>query len=105
MFYYKTAFAKSGECTIEAFETQQSYPEAWIATEEEYLAFKHRIATQRLMHEIEHKLTTTDYVAIKIAEGAATRDDYAEVIDNRRLWREKINELKAELDAYVTNKT
>ena len=49
------------------------------------------------------RLSNTDYIAAKIAEGAATREDYQEQLAERQQWREDINaanerleELKAE---------
>ena len=45
--------------------------------------------------ELKKKLSDTDYVVIKIAEGAATAKEYAEVIANRQKWREEINALEA----------
>lgn len=46
--------------------------------------------------ELKNKLLETDYVVIKIAEGEATADEYAEVIANRKAWRKEINELEAQ---------
>ena len=40
-------------------------------------------------------LKQTDYVALKIAEGAAQPEEYAEVLTNRGLWRTRINEIDA----------
>ena len=40
------------------------------------------------------RLAETDYVVIKIAEGAATRDEYEDVIEERASLRERINELE-----------
>lgn len=45
--------------------------------------------------ELKKLLSDTDYVAIKIAEGSATIEEYAEVIAQRKLWREEINSLEA----------
>ncbi len=42
---------------------------------------------------LKSKLAATDYIAAKIAEGAATREDYADEISQRAAWRERINEL------------
>lgn len=39
-------------------------------------------------------LTKTDYVTIKIAEGKATTEDYADILAQRDEWRAKINELQ-----------
>lgn len=40
------------------------------------------------------KLAETDYIAAKIAEGAATAEEYAEEINKRAEWRRRINELE-----------
>jgi len=39
-------------------------------------------------------LSETDYVAAKISEGSATREEYAGVIADRQSWREEINSLE-----------
>ena len=44
------------------------------------------------------QLRETDYVVIKIAEGAATTEEYSEVIAQRETWRARINELEVQLD-------
>lgn len=46
--------------------------------------------------ELKRLLSQTDYVVIKIAEGSATPEEYADVIANRRAWRAEINELEGE---------
>lgn len=40
------------------------------------------------------RLAQTDYIAIKIAEGAATCEDYADMISMRTALRERIGELE-----------
>lgn len=45
----------------------------------------------------EAKLKETDYVAAKIAEGAATPEEYADVLAERRKARKEINEAQAEI--------
>lgn len=40
-------------------------------------------------------LAETDYIAAKIAEGAATATDYAEKIAQRKAWRKEISELES----------
>ena len=37
------------------------------------------------------RLSKTDYIAAKIAEGVATREDYQEQLAERQQWREEIN--------------
>ena len=39
-------------------------------------------------------LGNTDYIALKIAEGAATTEEYAETLAKRAQWRVRINELE-----------
>lgn len=39
-------------------------------------------------------LAGSDYAIIKIAEGSATAADYADLIAERRAWREEINKLE-----------
>lgn len=48
-----------------------------------------------LVRDREAKLRETDYVAAKIAEGAATKEEYAAVLAERRAWRREINEAEA----------
>lgn len=50
-----------------------------------------------LILEKEARLRETDYVAAKIAEGAATPQEYAEVLTERRKARKEINEAQAEI--------
>lgn len=42
------------------------------------------------------KLAATDYAIIKIAEGAATAEEYADTIALRHEWRDRINALEAQ---------
>lgn len=50
-----------------------------------------------LILEREAKLRETDYVAAKIAEGAATPEEYAEVLAERRKARKEINDAQEEI--------
>ena len=43
---------------------------------------------------LKQKLFDTDYIACKIAEGAATKEEYAFELEERRDWRARINELE-----------
>lgn len=49
--------------------------------------------------ELKRKLSDTDYAIIKIAEGAATAEEYADIIAQRETWRNRINELEKEIEA------
>lgn len=48
--------------------------------------------------KLKKNLYNTDYAVIKIAEGAATVEEYAEVIAQRQAWREEINQLENSVD-------
>lgn len=49
---------------------------------------------QARINELKQLLADTDYVVIKIAEGAATPEEYADVIAQRQAWRAEIRELE-----------
>lgn len=53
------------------------------------------IAAAQRISELRAKLSATDYIAAKIAEGAATREEYADRISERQGWRDEINELES----------
>ena len=55
-------------------------------------------AQQTIILDSEGKLTATDYIAAKIAEGKATKEEYAEKIAQRQSWRDDINAAKAEIE-------
>lgn len=55
-------------------------------------------AQQTIILDREGKLTATDYIAAKIAEGKATKEEYAEKIAQRQQWRDDINAAKAEIE-------
>ena len=50
-------------------------------------------ATEEIMI-LKANLERTDYIAAKIAEGAATREEYSEQLAQRADWRTRINELE-----------
>ena len=54
------------------------------------------ILIQAEITQLKANLAETDYAAIKIAEGAATADDYADVLVQRQAWRDRINALEKE---------
>ena len=53
-----------------------------------------QIAAQAEISLLKRKLADTDYIAAKIAEGAATPEDYADKLSERAGWRTRINELE-----------
>lgn len=54
------------------------------------------LAEQRIL-ELKQKLASTDYEAIKFAEGAMTAAEYAPYKADRAKWRAEINELEKKL--------
>ena len=79
------------EITKEEWDAIQPTPH--VPSEQELA----RQAKQREIAEKKQYLQATDYAIIKIAEGAATVEEYAEVITLRQAARARINELEAEL--------
>ena len=53
---------------------------------------------QTIVLDREGKLTSTDYIAAKIAEGKATKSEYADKIAERQQWRDDINAAKDEIE-------
>lgn len=71
--------------------TSQNYDDfILVETSEEKQARENRLEIAGL----KHKLAATDYIAAKIAEGAANREEYAEKLAERASWRARINELE-----------
>ena len=65
-----------------------------LRTAEEKAPELEHIAAAQEITELKDKLAATDYIAAKIAEGAATREEYPEQIALRAKWRDRINELE-----------
>lgn len=53
---------------------------------------------QTIILDREGKLTSTDYIAAKIAEGKATKTEYTDKIAERQQWRDDINAAKDEIE-------
>ena len=54
-------------------------------------------AQQSIILDREARLTATDYIAAKIAEGKATKAEYADKIAERQQWRDDINAAQDEI--------
>lgn len=65
-----------------------------LRTEEDKAPEVARINARMEISSLKQKLAATDYIAAKIAEGAATKEEYAEKLAERAEWRTKINELE-----------
>ena len=55
-------------------------------------------AQDTIVLDREAKLTATDYIAAKIAEGKATKAEYAAKIAERQQWRDDINAAQDEIE-------
>jgi hypothetical protein len=55
-------------------------------------------AQDTIILDREAKLTATDYIAAKIAEGKATKTEYTKQIAERQQWRDDINAAQAEIE-------
>ena len=55
-------------------------------------------AQESIVLDCEARLTSTDYIAAKIAEGKATKTEYADKIAERQQWRDGINAANAEIE-------
>ena len=55
-------------------------------------------AQESIILDREAKLSSTDYIAAKIAEGKATKAEYADKIAQRQTWRDDINAANAEIE-------
>lgn len=55
-------------------------------------------AQESIILDRESRLTATDYIAAKIAEGKATKTEYADKIAERQQWRDDINAANAEIE-------
>ncbi len=55
-------------------------------------------AQESIILDREAKLLSTDYIAAKIAEGKATKTEYADKIAERQQWRDDINAAKEEIE-------
>ena len=54
-------------------------------------------AQESIVLDREARLTATDYIAAKIAEGKATKTEYVDKIAQRQQWRDDINAANAEI--------
>jgi hypothetical protein len=55
-------------------------------------------AQESVILDREGKLSSTDYIAAKLAEGKATQEEYADKIAQRQTWRDDINAAQAEIE-------
>lgn len=78
---------------------KHGYDAKLIKDEINNIGFYKLVKTQELIEieSLKQKLADTDYQAIKYAEGQISEEEYASIREQRQSWRNKINELEAEL--------
>lgn len=77
-------------------EVEQAWDGSWYLSG--YAPTKPQTVTDtEEMAKLKAKLSDSDYAIIKIAEGAATTEEYTELIEQRATWRARINELEGAL--------
>jgi hypothetical protein len=55
---------------------------------------KKAVENEKRIAVLKRQLAETDYIAAKIAEGSATKADYADIIAQRQAWRKEIGTLE-----------
>ena len=95
--YYYLVYDAEGKPLRKEFTTYQYLDDRMHrrVTREEYDAVDPEKECTIL--DLKKKLADTDYIACKIAEGAATLEEYAEIRAQREEWRTQINELMGEV--------
>lgn len=61
-----------------------------------YIPYTEQELKEQRISELKKNLYDTDYKAIKYAEGELTAEEYAPIKEQRRAWRQEINELETE---------
>lgn len=84
-------------------ETKFAYEDEDYEDIQRYRVVPEERRYQSKIDELKNKLSATDYVVIKIAEGAAKSEEYKNIIDDRRNWRLEINELQEKLKNFLLN--
>lgn len=70
----------------EAYDEYEDIQRYVLYTDKELAQFK--------INELKQKLSETDYIAAKIAEGVATKEEYKEQLEKRQEWRNQINSIQ-----------
>ena len=65
-----------------------------LRSDEEKAPERARVSAAIEISDLKEKLAETDYISAKIAEGAATKEEYADKLVERAGWRTRINELE-----------
>lgn len=89
---YYAEFSKAGRLISKVMSEDRYAGEGILAlSESEYFALD--VEREQEIFDLKKMLLDTDYIACKIAEGSATREEYADMIAQRQAWRARINTL------------
>lgn len=77
-------------------KTKWAYDDDDYEDVQRYIRIPDKVLTAKRLAFLRKQLADTDYCIIKIMEGAATPDEYAETIKKRAEWRAEINALEKE---------
>lgn len=106
MRYYYKSKEGNGYLNLKTPITNENYIEITeeefneLTKVEEYIPTEEEIAKQEKLNrinELKKLLSSTDYQAIKYAEGLITEEEYLPTKNQRQEWRNEINELEATL--------
>lgn len=65
-----------------------------LRSDDEKAPERARVSAAIEISDLKEKLAETDYISAKIADGAATREEYADKLAERAAWRSRLNELE-----------
>lgn len=69
-----------------------------LRSDDEKAPERARVSAAIEISDLKEKLAETDYISAKIAEGAATKEEYADKLAERAGWRKRINELEQQIN-------
>ena len=104
-YYYKSKVGK-GYLNLKTPITNEKYIQITeqefneLTKIEKHIPTEEEIAKQEKLNrinELKKLLSSTDYQAIKYAEGLITEEEYLPIKNQRQAWRNEINELEKEL--------
>lgn len=81
---------------VPAVEAKEAYDEFEDIIR--FIPFTEKELAKIKIDELKKKLRDTDYVVLKVVEGAATLKEISETVSKRSAWRKEINELEEKLD-------
>ena len=93
-FLRQEVIIRSGAAPIDNI-TKFAWADEDYETIQRYVEVPEEQRTADRIAWLKWQLSATDYAVIKIAEGVATQEEYADVIAQRQAWRAEINDLES----------